>query len=139
MPDELYIYKEEVSNRCLLRDGSEKWDGDIDGKPGPEWVRIIKYSAYQALQARVEELERENAIHKSKQTQYESTVLATVKRRDEAEFQLAALEASNRGLVEAINRLGGYIDCCWAKLKAPERYMVDEARELFAQHRKDKV
>lgn len=70
-PREWWIWKEETSNRALLREPGEKHPSDLCGNPDPRvWsYHVIEHSAYlrvkeerDALTARVAELEAALAL-----------------------------------------------------------------------------
>lgn len=60
-PREFYVRQEDYSNRALVRDGSEKWPDDVNGKPSSAWTHVIEKSAYDELQAKLAACEAELA------------------------------------------------------------------------------
>lgn len=59
-PGITYLLKDAFSNRALVRDNGEKWKGDINGKPSPEWNPYVEYSAFEAMKRERDELKAEN-------------------------------------------------------------------------------
>jgi hypothetical protein len=50
-PREVFILQEEYSNGALVRTDAEKYPDDIEGYPGPAWIRFIEHSAYAKLES----------------------------------------------------------------------------------------
>lgn len=68
-PREFWLLQEIGSNRALLRSPGTKYPDDVNGEPGPAWVRIVHGSIYDALKA---ELAQCRAERDALEAEYES-------------------------------------------------------------------
>jgi hypothetical protein len=56
---EWWIRREDYSNRALIRDDSEKWPDDVNGRPSSAWERVIEYSAFEQMRKERDEAKAE--------------------------------------------------------------------------------
>jgi predicted RNase H-like nuclease (RuvC/YqgF family) len=55
-PREIWTMRYENSNLAIIRNESEKWPDDVDGKPNSIWDHYISYAAYETLRTENERL-----------------------------------------------------------------------------------